>query len=136
MLHMFFISQPEDRMKKVPTILFFHGNAGNMGHRYDIIFSVTIPYSAKSILKCISFQFENFDIIRETITKTEFKILNEIMGLSISFVCLFLYFQATEYSRSISQCTMQHSYVRISRVRLVARFSVGRRFLHGRSSGN
>lgn len=33
MLHMFFISQPEDKAKKVPTILFLHGNAGNMGHR-------------------------------------------------------------------------------------------------------
>ncbi|XP_014486502.1 PREDICTED: alpha/beta hydrolase domain-containing protein 13 [Dinoponera quadriceps] len=37
MLHMFFISQPEDKMKKVPTILFFHGNAGNMGHRLQNI---------------------------------------------------------------------------------------------------
>lgn len=34
MLHMFFVSQPKDRMKKVPTVLFLHGNAGNMGHRY------------------------------------------------------------------------------------------------------
>lgn len=33
MLHMFFVSQPEDRMRKVPTLLFLHGNAGNMGHR-------------------------------------------------------------------------------------------------------
>ncbi|KAG7211503.1 hypothetical protein KM043_010772 [Ampulex compressa] len=33
MLHMFFISQPEDRVKQVPTILYLHGNAGNMGHR-------------------------------------------------------------------------------------------------------
>lgn len=33
MLHMFFISQPEDKMKKVPTLLFLHGNAGNVGHR-------------------------------------------------------------------------------------------------------
>ncbi|EFN78368.1 protein ABHD13 [Harpegnathos saltator] len=37
MLHMFFISQPENRMKNVPTILFFHGNAGNMGHRLQNI---------------------------------------------------------------------------------------------------
>lgn len=37
MLHMFFISQSEDKAKKVPTILFFHGNAGNIGHRYDSI---------------------------------------------------------------------------------------------------
>ncbi|XP_046410454.1 protein ABHD13 isoform X2 [Neodiprion fabricii] len=33
MLHMFFISQTEEKAKKVPTLLFFHGNAGNMGHR-------------------------------------------------------------------------------------------------------
>ncbi|XP_076246615.1 abhydrolase domain containing 13-like protein Bem46 isoform X3 [Calliopsis andreniformis] len=33
MLHMFFISQPKDKVKKVPTLLFLHGNAGNMGHR-------------------------------------------------------------------------------------------------------
>ncbi|CAL7935643.1 unnamed protein product [Xylocopa violacea] len=33
MLHMFFISQSEDRVKKVPTLLFLHGNAGNVGHR-------------------------------------------------------------------------------------------------------
>ncbi|XP_046833944.1 protein ABHD13 isoform X2 [Vespa crabro] len=33
MLHMFFISQPEDRAKKAPTLLFLHGNAGNIGHR-------------------------------------------------------------------------------------------------------
>lgn len=33
MIHMFFISQPEDKAKKVPTLLFLHGNAGNVGHR-------------------------------------------------------------------------------------------------------
>ncbi|XP_033223764.1 protein ABHD13 isoform X2 [Belonocnema kinseyi] len=33
MLHMFFIPQPEDKVKKAPTVLFLHGNAGNMGHR-------------------------------------------------------------------------------------------------------
>lgn len=33
MLHMFFIPQPEDKMKEAPTVLFLHGNAGNMGHR-------------------------------------------------------------------------------------------------------
>ncbi|XP_012279470.1 protein ABHD13 [Orussus abietinus] len=33
MLHMFFISQPDDKAKDVPTVLFLHGNAGNMGHR-------------------------------------------------------------------------------------------------------
>lgn len=38
MLHMFFISQPEDRAKKVPTLLFLHGNAGNMGHRSVVTF--------------------------------------------------------------------------------------------------
>lgn len=37
MLHMFFVSQPEDRVKKVPTVLFLHGNAGNMGHRLQNI---------------------------------------------------------------------------------------------------
>ncbi|XP_043502021.1 protein ABHD13 [Polistes fuscatus] len=33
MLHMFFIPQPEDRAKIAPTLLFLHGNAGNIGHR-------------------------------------------------------------------------------------------------------
>lgn len=37
MLHMFFVSQPEDRMRKAPTLLFLHGNAGNMGHRLQNI---------------------------------------------------------------------------------------------------
>ncbi|XP_015586343.1 protein ABHD13 isoform X2 [Cephus cinctus] len=36
-LHMFFISQPPDKANKVPTLLFFHGNAGNMGHRLQNI---------------------------------------------------------------------------------------------------
>ncbi|KYN24336.1 Abhydrolase domain-containing protein 13 [Trachymyrmex cornetzi] len=36
-LHMFFVSQPEDRMRKAPTLLFLHGNAGNMGHRLQNI---------------------------------------------------------------------------------------------------
>lgn len=30
-------SRPEDRVKKVPTVLFLHGNAGNMGHRLQNI---------------------------------------------------------------------------------------------------
>jgi len=38
MLHMFFVSQPEDRMRKAPTLLFLHGNAGNMGHRYSLFY--------------------------------------------------------------------------------------------------
>ncbi|XP_015436916.1 PREDICTED: alpha/beta hydrolase domain-containing protein 13 isoform X2 [Dufourea novaeangliae] len=32
-LHMFFIAQPKDKAKQVPTLLFLHGNAGNIGHR-------------------------------------------------------------------------------------------------------
>ncbi|KAL3284657.1 hypothetical protein HHI36_018811 [Cryptolaemus montrouzieri] len=32
-IHMYFIHQPRERRKNSPTILFFHGNAGNMGHR-------------------------------------------------------------------------------------------------------
>ncbi|XP_012523496.1 protein ABHD13 [Monomorium pharaonis] len=36
-LHMFFVPQPEDRMRKAPTLLFLHGNAGNMGHRLQNI---------------------------------------------------------------------------------------------------
>lgn len=35
-LHLFLIKQPGDISKLVPTILFLHGNAGNMGHRLDI----------------------------------------------------------------------------------------------------
>lgn len=34
LLHMFFIKQPlTERSTKCPTIVFFHGNAGNIGHR-------------------------------------------------------------------------------------------------------
>lgn len=32
-IHMFFIHQPIERKSTSPTIVFFHGNAGNMGHR-------------------------------------------------------------------------------------------------------
>jgi hypothetical protein len=32
-IHMFFIPQPENLIKTAPTLLFLHGNAGNMGHR-------------------------------------------------------------------------------------------------------
>lgn len=40
MLHMFFVSQPEDRIRKAPTLLFLHGNAGNMGHRYSLFYYI------------------------------------------------------------------------------------------------
>ncbi|KAK9738540.1 Serine aminopeptidase, S33 [Popillia japonica] len=33
MINMFFIHQPQERQRQSPTIVFFHGNAGNMGHR-------------------------------------------------------------------------------------------------------
>ncbi|XP_022904705.1 protein ABHD13 [Onthophagus taurus] len=33
MLNMFFIHQPGERQRQSPTVVFFHGNAGNMGHR-------------------------------------------------------------------------------------------------------
>ncbi|CAH1119738.1 unnamed protein product [Phaedon cochleariae] len=32
-IHMYFISQTKDKQRSAPTIIFFHGNAGNMGHR-------------------------------------------------------------------------------------------------------
>ncbi|XP_065160536.1 protein ABHD13 [Atheta coriaria] len=32
-IEMFFIHQPRDRQQHSPTIVFFHGNAGNIGHR-------------------------------------------------------------------------------------------------------
>lgn len=44
MLHMFFISQPEDKAKKVPTLLFLHGNAGNVGHRSVIYIIMILLY--------------------------------------------------------------------------------------------
>lgn len=34
-VHLFLIKQPGDISKIVPTILFLHGNAGNMGHRLE-----------------------------------------------------------------------------------------------------
>lgn len=33
LIHMYFIHQPKERQRLSPTIIFFHGNAGNMGHR-------------------------------------------------------------------------------------------------------
>ncbi|BET02686.1 Abhydrolase domain-containing protein [Nesidiocoris tenuis] len=33
LIHMFFIRQPEPAGSSAPTLVFFHGNAGNMGHR-------------------------------------------------------------------------------------------------------
>jgi fermentation-respiration switch protein FrsA (DUF1100 family) len=33
LIHMYFIHQPKERQRLSPTIVFFHGNAGNMGHR-------------------------------------------------------------------------------------------------------
>ncbi|XP_054277023.1 protein ABHD13 [Macrosteles quadrilineatus] len=33
LIHMYFIRQPEDKASHVPTIVFLHGNAGNVGHR-------------------------------------------------------------------------------------------------------
>lgn len=32
-LHLFLVKQPGEQSKKVPTVLYFHGNAGNIGHR-------------------------------------------------------------------------------------------------------
>ncbi|XP_030377298.1 protein ABHD13 [Scaptodrosophila lebanonensis] len=39
-LHAFWICQPEERCKSVPTLLYFHGNAGNMGHRLQNIWGI------------------------------------------------------------------------------------------------
>lgn len=39
-LHAFWVSQPEERSKSVPTIVYFHGNAGNMGHRMQNVFGI------------------------------------------------------------------------------------------------
>ncbi|KAK0180672.1 hypothetical protein PV327_003031 [Microctonus hyperodae] len=33
LVHMFFIVQPGEKAKQSPTVLFLHGNAGNVGHR-------------------------------------------------------------------------------------------------------
>jgi len=33
LLHLFLVKQPGDKSATVPTILYFHGNAGNIGHR-------------------------------------------------------------------------------------------------------
>lgn len=57
MLHMFFISQPEDRMKQVPTVLFFHGNAGNMGHRYDIFSGIIYSVKVSNIYFFLIWKF-------------------------------------------------------------------------------
>ncbi|XP_017835110.1 protein ABHD13 [Drosophila busckii] len=39
-LHAFWIRQPEERCKSVPTLLYFHGNAGNMGHRMQNVWGI------------------------------------------------------------------------------------------------
>ncbi|XP_037710506.1 protein ABHD13 [Drosophila subpulchrella] len=39
-LHAFWITQPEERSKSVPTLLYFHGNAGNMGHRMQNVWGI------------------------------------------------------------------------------------------------
>lgn len=33
-LHAFWIQHPAEKGRHVPSIIYFHGNAGNMGHRY------------------------------------------------------------------------------------------------------
>ena len=32
-LHLFLVKQPAEKSRKVPTLLYLHGNAGNIGHR-------------------------------------------------------------------------------------------------------
>ncbi|XP_055387433.1 protein ABHD13 [Condylostylus longicornis] len=39
-LHAFWIRQPEERSKFVPTVIYFHGNAGNMGHRLQNVWGI------------------------------------------------------------------------------------------------
>lgn len=34
LLHLYFIRQPEEKVAHVPTLVYLHGNAGNVGHRY------------------------------------------------------------------------------------------------------
>ena len=38
-LHAVFVKQEDSKIKLVPTFIYLHGNAGNMGHRYDISYS-------------------------------------------------------------------------------------------------
>ena len=35
-LHMFLVRQPGNAAQRAPTLLYFHGNAGNIGHRWNI----------------------------------------------------------------------------------------------------
>lgn len=39
-LHAFWVSQPQERSKFVPTFVYFHGNAGNMGHRMQNVWGI------------------------------------------------------------------------------------------------
>ncbi|XP_020716404.1 protein ABHD13 isoform X2 [Ceratitis capitata] len=39
-LHAFWVSQPKERSKAVPTFVYFHGNAGNMGHRMQNVWGI------------------------------------------------------------------------------------------------
>jgi len=40
LLHLYFIRQPEDKAPHAPTLVFFHGNAGNVGHRLHNAFGL------------------------------------------------------------------------------------------------
>lgn len=39
-LHGFWIKQPEEKSKYVPTFIYLHGNAGNMGHRLQNVWGI------------------------------------------------------------------------------------------------
>ncbi|XP_067621806.1 protein ABHD13 [Eurosta solidaginis] len=39
-LHAFWVSQPKERSQSVPTFVYFHGNAGNMGHRMQNVWGI------------------------------------------------------------------------------------------------
>ncbi|XP_029634940.2 protein ABHD13 [Octopus sinensis] len=43
-IHVVLIKQPSYSSVTAPTVIFFHGNAGNIGHRYIIIFINSLQY--------------------------------------------------------------------------------------------
>lgn len=42
LLHFYFIRQPEEKAANGPTLVFLHGNAGNVGHRLVFVLLVKL----------------------------------------------------------------------------------------------
>ena len=63
-ISMMFIRQPAEKLKDAPTVIFFHGNAGNIGHRLVVIIFIFViklySLDCKSLNSSISFYFPDY----------------------------------------------------------------------------